>query len=364
MQRVLIMVVVVFLVVGALAAGSLAANWPFWQRAWQWQTAASGWPASLAGPRVDIAPGSPAALQFQDDAAVAAVAAAADTQLLLVAGSGPVRSFFRSGFAPHTPVDGRGLAAGLVAPVVGALIARGQVTTLDLPVGVQLKEWVDDPRGRITLRQLLWNLSGLAADRFVPLNPASRRAQLASGPDFHRAVTHTDLAYPPGSHFDEAPVNAQAVALWLARQSGRRYAALLQEALWSQIGAHPASGLLDHRRGNLAAHCCMVAAAEDWLRLGKLLANNGHLGHEQVLATGFVTQMMVASPVHPDYGLGYAVLRGEQGEPVLALGSAGRLLLASPRTGHALLWIGEGAAPQELAKLLAAANGAAADPRP
>src|SRR6187431_2535676 len=57
MQRMQITVAVVTLVVVALLAGAMAAHWPFWRRAWQWQTAAEGWADTLPGPTVRIAAG-------------------------------------------------------------------------------------------------------------------------------------------------------------------------------------------------------------------------------------------------------------------------------------------------------------------
>jgi hypothetical protein len=56
MQRALIVIVMLALVAVAISAGTLAAHWPFWQRAWQWHSAAQGWPEKLAGPTLTLQP--------------------------------------------------------------------------------------------------------------------------------------------------------------------------------------------------------------------------------------------------------------------------------------------------------------------
>ncbi len=354
MQRVLVTVAVIALVLAALVVGALAAHWPFWQRAWQWQVAADGWPAQLPGPSVALQPSaSPLPLRLRSDARLASRATTDSTDIVMVADvDGRVSGWFAPGNDQHTVVDGRGLTSGLLAPLYGSLVMERGAAVLDAPVQEWLGEWKSDERGAITARQLFWQLSGLAAGKFVPLNPASRRAQLASGPDFYRAARHAPLTWPPGSHFEPAPANAQLLALLASRMDRSSYADALQRRLWTKFAGQPAFGLLDHPRGNLSAHCCFRAAAEDWLRLGLLLAGNGKVGAGRILAPGYVAQMSAASPVHPGYGLGYHVIARPGQEPHLMLETTGRRLDIAPHTGRAVLWVGRGAPPGWLESLL------------
>jgi Beta-lactamase len=354
MQRILVMLVVAVLVVVGLSLGALGANWPFWQRAWYWQQSIHAWPQNLPGPTATMRGAtSLPALSYQFDDSLAKLADGTSTQLLLVghATSG-VRAYYANGVDSQTRIDGRALATGLMGPLFGALGYANVEAVLDEPVAAHVRSWREKRRGQITPRQLLWQLSGLKAEVFRPFNVASPRAQIASGPDFHRAVTHWELAYPPGSHFAESPVNAQTLALVAARREGKDFAVVLQDALWSKFAVGDATGMLDHRRGNMAAHCCVTARAEDWLRLGLLLANDGMVQAERVLPRGFVAEMARSSPVHPGYGLGYWVEELVPGQLLLSIRSDGRVLMAAPGTGLALLWVGEGAAPAGLVDLM------------
>jgi hypothetical protein len=355
MQRALVIFAVFLLVTAALAVGALASHWPFWIRAWQWQMAADGWPGQLPGP-TQVLRGSAAALplQFETDAALPAMAAGATTHILLRAdATGRGRAFLAPGYTAMSQVDGRELAAGLLAPLYGVL-AAGHPDVLDTAASTQLRRWRTDPRGEVTPRQLLWQLSGFPAGDFRPLNPASRRAQLASGPDFERAALHWEQTFPAGSHFEASPVNSQLLAVLAAQLSGKPYAQLLEEQLWSQLAAGDALALLDRPRGNIAAHCCLRAAAADWLRLGLLLADGGRIGSRQLLPAGFVDQIASESPVHPGHGLGYRLVDDAVAGRVLILEATGRQLLIASALRRAVLWTGAGPPPAQLHRLLSA----------
>jgi hypothetical protein len=352
MQRMQITVAVVTLVVVALVTGAMAAHWPFWRRAWQWQTAADGWPDVLPGPTVRIAAGgNHLPLRSAEDARLAAVVGRSTQMLLVGETSGQVAAWFAPGLDERTVIDGRGLAAGLLPALFGTQLQM-HPSLLDARARDLLDRWPQDARGDITPRQLMWQLSGLEQGAFVPLNPWSRRSQLASGPDFERAAVHTRQRFPPGTHFEPAAVNAQLLAVLASRAGGADYATLLQRHLWSQLAAQDAVGMLDHIRGQMAAHCCLRAAAGDWLRLGLLLAADGRAGQLQVLPAGYVAQMTASSPVHPGYGLGFRLEDAEGDVRTLMLETPGRRLAVSPENGRAVLWVGAGTPPAGLNGLL------------
>jgi CubicO group peptidase (beta-lactamase class C family) len=363
MQRALIIVVMVALVIAAITAGALAAHWPFWQRAWQWHVATAAlpearWPEKLAGPTRTLQPAAqPISLSIAVDPSLEAASQtgtsqAGTTHLMVGDSDGRTRAHFAAGVDGRTPVDGRGLSNGLVVLLYGALMHDGRMNLLDEPVGNTLAQWHDDPRGAITPRQLFWQLSGLAGTPFRPLNPFSPLAQLASGPDFQRAVLRTPLRYPPGSHFAESTANAQLLALVASSLSGESHGDALQRLLWSRVAADPATGLLDRRRGELAAHCCFIASAGDWLRLGLLLANHGRAEGLQILPEEFVDEVATVSAVNPGQGLGFQVMAGADGKRLLQLATTGRRLMVAPDSGGALLWVGVGEPPGGLADLL------------
>jgi hypothetical protein len=349
MQRALVILAVSALVAAGLVAGTLISHWPFWARAWQWHMTADDWPQDLPGTTRVLRGGVGLPIQFGEMSLPEDVAG--NTAILLVASAdGSGSAWFAPGYTAASQVDGRALTAGLLPPLYGLLVAQ-HPTLLDSALSTHIASW-QDARGQITPRQLLWQLGGLAGGDFQPLNPASRHAQLASGPDFERAALHWPQDWPAGSHFEDSPVNAQLLALVAGRVSGLRYADVLERALWSQLASGDAVVMLDHPRGNMAAYCCLKAQAADWLRLGLLLADDGRVGDRQLLPAGFADQLVGQSPVHPGHGLGFRIAEHSTTGRILVLESAGRQLLVAPAKRRALLWVGTGSASAMLHQLL------------
>lgn len=315
MQRVLVILSVIALVTVSLGIGALAANWPFWRRAWAWHVADDGWPRQLAGPRTFVQGGGGMPLQF--DAAAPDLQAAASkgrTQLLLRVRGTQADAWLAPGQDADTQVDGRGLAPVVLAALYSQL-EKAHPGLLDRPVGALLDAWRQDQRGALTVRQMLALVAGGidTPPSGSPLNPFSARARLAAGPGMDRAAL---AVYEPVGDVDRRAAAAQLLALMASRLEGRAFAEVLQQQLWSQVAAGEATLLLEGRRGDVAAHCCMQARAADWLRVA----------------------------LHPAAG-------AEDLSALRIISTEGRVLLA--RADAALLWTGEGPAPSGLETLLA-----------
>jgi CubicO group peptidase (beta-lactamase class C family) len=361
MRRLLVIISLVGLVLASLAVATLAADWPFWQRAWRWHQAGISGPEHIPGSWQAIgAGGGVALLPLRDDAVEAALAVLAQTRnsqaLLASRGGRLVAEYYGAGYDADSLWQGRGLTTLVLAPLYG-VARRDGIELLDQPVAALLPEWRDDPRGEITPRQLFWQLSGLVAPQFQPLNPFSDRARLAAGPNFERAALGTALAYPPGSHYADTPANAQLLGAVLSRARHARLVDLLDQGLWRPLGAGQAKLMLDRQGGDMAAHCCLQARARDWLRVAGLLASDGRANGQQLMAPGFVQDMARAAPVNPGQGLGVELMGTARGDAVLLLRSPGRLLLVVPAREIAVVWfVGGDAGADAVPALLAAVS--------
>jgi hypothetical protein len=366
MRRLLIAIALIVLLAISLATGLLAADWPFWQRALRWEQ--ESWPSVLPGARLDIPGMGRAAHSFERGDAdpgghEAPLLATIDAlpmadALLVLRGNRLLREQYRAGIDSTTLLASRELASVLPSLLYGIALGEGSIDGLDSPVARLLPEWGADPRGNMTARQLLWNLSGLEAPPFVPWNPLHRRARLASGPDFARAALAFQAGFPAGSHFEPSPANPQLLGLLLERAIGGPLQHYLQERLWKAVGAGPARAMLDRSAGRIALHCCFDAAARDWLRLGALLANNGEIEHmgirRRILPGGWVEEMSTASPVHPGFGLGLEVVRTSDGAPLLHLAGTGRSIWVLPRQHLVVLRFADAGTARDEAPLRAA----------
>lgn len=323
MRRIGVAFLLLIVTVIPITVGVIAADWPFWHRVFTLPQDPGEWPDSFYQPTVRIAGApteflaaappaelsiNPAALEQASD-----WAEANNSVALLVLHRGRLQlERYYGDMTAHTLFSGRAMTRSMVAMAVGIAVRDGRIASLDLPVETWLTEWRDDPRGRITLRQLLWNTSGLEE---VSLDAGgsgylewlramfSKNSRLSLGSDFAAAALSFDLEHEPGARFNFSNANAQLVGVILERATGVPYERYVDEKLWHPIGAGAAEFYMDRRNGMPAVYCCFRATARDYLRLGALLITDGVAGVTQVLPPGWVAEMATGSRANPFYGL-------------------------------------------------------------
>ena len=385
MRRVLTILTAIVLSLGSLAVGLLTADLPFWQRALELPLDADEiyLPVAHLGPALPqessparasppaepppaLAAGGPAseALEF----AVAHAREGGSRALLVMRGDDLVLSRYFGADDGQTLLPAGVIARPMVAMATGLALADARIESLDVAVSRYLPEWDDEPRGRITLRQLLEETSGLESggdiDRLLHRSPwqdlgalpefaTSRGVRMLLGNDFANSALGFRLRHEPGGFYNASPANTQLAALIVERATQQPYEHYLDARLWHAIGGGHAELTLDRRAGMPAAHCCWLATAPDALRVLALLANDGmHLGR-RVLPEGWVEEMARPSRVNDRGGL--QVTRSTPGGR-LALGGVldGSAFWVVPALRLTILNIAttEGSTPEELAALL------------
>ncbi|MET0291707.1 MAG: hypothetical protein ABW136_05025, partial [Steroidobacteraceae bacterium] len=221
MRPLLIVITLLLLVATSLLTGVLASDWPFWQRAWRWHTAAPMPPAALPGAHAWIgsregARDLPLDVDPAITGAVSRLLEGDVTDALLVARDDRLLfEYYGPASNAGARFDGRELSLLPLVALYGAAADRGIGVALDGAVREPLAEWRDDARGAITPRQLLQGLSGLEAPGGSFLDPFDGGARLASGPNFARAALTFRSAWPAGSHYAANPADAQLAAMAL-----------------------------------------------------------------------------------------------------------------------------------------------------
>jgi len=286
----------------------------YWRRWWDTMTHMSPDYLNLA-PLAEVAaapvPALPVAGPGERTVAEAALlgaeayAAQFDSFALIVVQGGKVQAeWYRPGWAPDRLTQSQSMMKTVTALLVGAAIADGYVRSVDDPVGDYLAEWADDPRGRITLRQLLAMSSGLAQYEFS-LNPFTERSafRFLFSTGREQVALATPLEWEPGSRFEYNDVNAQLAGMVVARASGRPLADYLSERLWQPVAGAPAKVWLDAEGGNVMTACCLLSPAMPWARLGVMLEQDGMLDGRQVVDPAWLAEMTRPSATNPGYGL-------------------------------------------------------------
>lgn len=204
-----------------------------------------------------------------------------------------------SGF--DTLTDSQSFTRVLAALATGSAISHRKIAWPDEPIGYLVRELQGDPRGAITLRNLLQLSSGLAppAPSRAPWTDAARAR---FGTDIVAAALARPLAGVPGEGRAPQPADPQLLALALERATGERYATYLSEALWRRIGASDAWLYLDRPAGAAHADCCMLARQGDWIRVAELMLGDGNYRGYEIIRPGWVRAMRSPARADHDYG--------------------------------------------------------------
>lgn len=209
------------------------------------------------------------------------------------------------GMTPEQIVNGRAITRSMTPMLLGFAIADGKVR-LDDPLGTFISEWSGDARGKITVRQLAQNVSGLELPALLPVTQVygNKLMCLAYCGDVVRAALEHDLTRIPGKVFEVADENMQVLAIVIERAMGLPLEKLLSERVWKRIGASDATFQRDRPGGTARVMCCMRATARDYTRLGVLIAQDGVWQGQQVLPEGWAQTMAAPSAKNPNFGIG------------------------------------------------------------
>lgn len=225
-------------------------------------------------------------------------AAADGTVALLVAQRGRiVYERYFNGYDAGSVATSFSMAKSVVSLLVGIAIDEGRIAGVDEPVTRHVPELLaSDPRfAKITLRHLLSMRSGIAFDEGYG-SPFTEAARFYLTPDLKREVARLRIEGEPDRAHAYKSGDTQLLGLVVERAVGMPLAAYAQSRLWQPLGAvHDASWSLDSRAGGVArAFCCLNARAEDYLRIGQLVLQQGQWQGRAIVSRAWLERSTAA----------------------------------------------------------------------
>jgi CubicO group peptidase (beta-lactamase class C family) len=289
--------------------------------------------------------------------------AAGETRALLVLVNGRiVAERYGAGFDARTPQLGWSMSKTITALMIGLLVSDGRLR-LDESAPVPAWQRSGDPRGEITLRQLLQMRSGLRhVESASPPYAADtvRMLFLEGRGDMASYAEAQPLAAEPGRTFAYSSATSVILSDLAARvltdstDPGARRQAVsdyLRSRLTLPLGMHSLVAEYDGA-GTLVGSSMMHATARDWAKLGEFLRNGGAVKGAQILPRGWIELMTRPSPADPGYGAQLWLNRPrpagerqllEDGLPsgiFAAVGHLGQYVIVSPAQGLTLVRLG------------------------
>jgi CubicO group peptidase (beta-lactamase class C family) len=272
--------------------------------------------------------------------------------VVVMHGGGIVAERYAAGYGRDTRFVGWSMSKTLTAVMIGMLVADGRLH-LDRSPPIPRWQRAGDPRGEITLRQLLQMRSGLQhKEKADPVyTSAEVRMMFLDGRDDMAGWAEAQpLEHEPGRVFEystpTAMILSDVVARVLVPQGG---AAQRQQAVSEFLRARVsvplqlASLTAEYdRAGTMMGGSMVWATARDWARFGEFLRHKGSVGGAQIVPRGWIEFMTAPSPRARDYGAmtwlnrdsggDREVLFPDEGPASLfaAVGHLGQYVLVSP----------------------------------
>jgi len=332
---------------------------------------------------VEVEPGVPReSLARAIDAAFTADGIGETRAIVVMHGGKVVAERYADGFDAETRFVGWSMSKTVTATLIGMMVADGRLALDESP---PIDHWqrAGEPRGEITLRQLLQMRSGLRhAENVQPVQESSEvRMMFLEGRDDMAAWAEAQpLDHEPGRHFQYSTASSVILGDIMARllapdggPSDRQEAVsqYLEARLTAPLGLTSMRAEFD-ASGTMIAGSAVWANARDWAKFGDFLRNGGSHGGNQLVPRSWVDFMRRESPRAPDYGAHVwlnrpsgtgdrQVLFPDQGPDSLfaAVGFQGQFLLISPAQRLVVLRTGitdeaeQGALVDKLADIVA-----------
>ncbi len=238
-------------------------------------------------------------------AAADAYAGANNSSAFLVWHDGALAAaHYYGGATPATGIVSKSLAKPITALAVARAIMLGKIKSLDQPVADFIPEWRGTPKAAMLIRHLLDMRSGLLAQgvSVEPMNIWSR-AYLHPRHD-EIIVGEYPLTDAPGSKYEYSNATSELVARVIEKATGRRYAEFVGHEVFAPIGAQGGTVFVNRPGGLAHSGCCMMVPAETYLRMARLVLDDGVASGKRLLPKGYVAAMKTPTAQNPHYGMG------------------------------------------------------------
>lgn len=253
------------------------------------------------------------AIKAKADALFADASDVGETRALYVLRDGkPIYERYGEGFGPNSKLISWSMAKSITAVLAGIMVSDGQLS-LDSPAPVAAWERSGDPRGAITLRNLLHMASGL--EHVETGNPVWEGDTVdmlfgAGAQDMASFAEAKPAAARPGELFNYSSATSVILSDILtdtltpsqnpdARREAMRE--FIQGRLAEPLGMTSLTPEFD-AHGTMIGGSIMHATARDYAKFGEFLRNRGVVNGQRLLPETWMRFMLSPSPNDAGYG--------------------------------------------------------------
>ncbi len=242
------------------------------------------------------------------------------------------------------------MAKSIVSLLIGVALEEGKIKSLDEPVANYLPEFEDEKKN-ITIRHILTMSSGLSwTESYV--SPFCDVAELYYDTDDRDlALNRRAIEEEPGKIFKYKSGDTQVLMYILMAATGTSVSEYAAEKLWIPMGAESEAmwSLADDQKSAEKAFCCFYSTSRDFIRLGKLVNNDGNWNGTQLVSAAYVNEFSSLAPLtkkngkaNQFYGFQYWIYTGMPYEVTYFRGMSGQYIISIPDKDLVIVRTGSG----------------------
>ena len=211
---------------------------------------------------------------------------------------------YAPGITKDTRLLGWSMTKSVTSALIGILVREGK---LDIYKPAPISEWntPNDPRGKITIDQLLRMSSGLVFQEDYEENPDTDAGFMYfTKKDMTAFAAAKPLEADPDKKFSYSSGTTMILSRIIRETVGgsfQDYMSFPRRELFNKLGMR--SALIEpDPSGTMVGAGFMYATARDWARFGILYYNDGLWNGERILPEGWVQYTRTPTPPDPGYG--------------------------------------------------------------
>lgn len=196
------------------------------------------------------------------------------------------------------------LTKAIVSLAIGFLFDEGKIKSVDTPVNHWFEEWKEGPKSKVTLRMLLTHTSGIE-DHFIDMEGGfnvDKFEAFKKVPDVIEAAMRLEVVKEPGTHGSYSNSSADILVALVNKLSGMRIDRYIENKLfapleitdWNWVSSTKQLFGIDDDTPSGADG--LVMTAQDLLKIGVLILQNGLYNGKQLLSSCWISLMTSEVP--------------------------------------------------------------------
>ncbi|MCB0670121.1 MAG: serine hydrolase [Saprospiraceae bacterium] len=197
-----------------------------------------------------------------------------------------VEEYF-NGFTRDSLHDTRSSFKSVTSLLAGIAIDHG-LFSVDDRIDQFISEWENDPRGRISVKDLLQMKSGLDCEGFFEIGPDCE-SEMWETDDWLEYILNIPLRHDPGLNWAYTSIEPELVGIIISRTSKMTIMEFARQFLFDPLGIKDYRWFITPNGGGYAAGSFFMRPV-DMLKIAKLVLNKGNWEGRQVVSERWIKE--------------------------------------------------------------------------